>query len=158
MIGLFIRFGLPVLIVLGVIAGLIGFGYSTGSASTQRKWDAATAIQVQAQLAATEQARATEQALQAKVSEASHARERDRIKNNRIAADLRAGADRLRSDIAAFAGGGPNDPAAACSERAATLGSVLDGVLSDARTCAAGAETVADDLRAMIAAWPVQPK
>ena len=133
---------------------LFAWGYSAGSASKQRAWDLATAAQVKAQLAAIEAARAAEQALQAKVKEANDARQAEKAKSERAAALLRAESDRLRSDIARFASAKPDDTAAACGERSATLGAVLDGVLSDYRACTESAESVAADLRAVMSAWP----
>lgn len=148
--GFVLRIAGPV--VVAVI--LFGWGYSAGGASKQRAWDLATAEQVKAQLAATEAARAKEQALQLKVTEATNALIAERAKHARVAAALKLDADRLRNDIAGFARGGAEDTAAACGERAATLGVVLDGVLSDYRACTAGAEATAADLRSVLAAWP----
>ena len=133
---------------------LFGWGYSAGSASKQRAWDLATAAQVKAQLAATEAARATEQALQAKVKEANDARQAEKAKSERAAALLRAESDRLRSDIARFASAKPDDTAAACGERSATLGGLLETALRTSEDCAVEGERVAEELRAVLRAWP----
>jgi len=148
-------FLLRILGPLVIAIGLFGWGYSAGGASKQRAWDLATAAQVKAQLEASEQARATETALQAKVKEAQDARQLDKVRNDRIAAGLRASADKLRNEIAGFAGGASGDSVEACNQRAATLGTVLDSVLSDYRACTVSAETTAADLRAVVSAWPV---
>jgi hypothetical protein len=145
---------LKALVLAVIVAAFGGWCWMGGAASKQKEWDLATAKQVAAQLAATEQARATEQALQLKVNEANNARAIERAKADRIAAGLRADADRLRGDIAQFASGSAEEPAAACRERAATLGSLLDNALRTSGECTAQAESVAADLRATLAAWP----
>ena len=149
-IGFIFRILGPVLVALAVFA----WGYSMGGASKQRAWDLATAAQVKAQLAATEAARAKEQALQAKVTEANNALTAERQKHARVAAALKLDAARLRDDISKFASGSPEESTAACRDRSATLGTVLESVLSDYRTCTTAAETHAADLRAVLDAWP----
>jgi hypothetical protein len=152
-LGFILRIAAPIAIAVGVFT----WGYSAGSASTQRKWDLATAAQVKAQLAATEAARATEQALQIKVKEAEDARQQDNAKNARIASGLRADRDRLRDSIAGFASGPAEDSADACRNRAATLGNVLATALRSAEECAGAAESLANDVRTLQRAWPVSP-
>lgn len=137
-----------------LVAGLVGWGWSGGAASKQKEWDLAKAAQVQAQLEATEQARATEQALQQRVNDANTALQTERTKHARVAAGLKRDADSLRDSIASFAGGKPDDTATACGERAATLGALLDDALRASGECASQAESVASDLRATLAAWP----
>ena len=143
--------------LLGVgalIAALVGWGWVGGKSSERKAWQLKEAAQVAAQLAATEHARAVEQALQERVNDANTALQVERQKHARVASALRADADKLRSDIAKFASGGTGDTVDACNQRATTLGAVLDGVLSDYRACTNSAETVAADLRAIVAAWP----
>jgi hypothetical protein len=142
------------LIVAAIVAAFGGWCWTGGKASERKVWQLKEAAQVAAQLAATEQARATEQALQLKVTEANNARAIERAKAYRIAAGLRADADRLRGDIAQFASGSAEDTASACRDRSATLGSLLDDALRTSGECAAQAESVAADLRATLAAWP----
>jgi hypothetical protein len=149
-LGFILRIAAPVAIAVGVFT----WGCSAGSAYTQRKWDLANAAQVQAQLEATEAARATEQALQRKVKEAEDARRQDNAKNARIAAGLRADRDRLRDSIAGFASGPAEDSADACRSRAATLGTLLDQALRTSEECAGAAESLANDVRALQRGWP----
>lgn len=150
---LLLRIGLPLLLALGVFA----WGYSSGSASKQRAWDLATAAQVTAQVAASEAARAAEAAHEARIKEAQRARQTENSRNERIAADLRADADRLRGDIAAFAGGPAEDSIAACDGRAATLGELLGDALRTSQACAGQAEDLGGDLRSVLEAWPREP-
>jgi hypothetical protein len=74
--GFVLRIAGPVVVAVVLFA----WGYSAGGASKQRAWDLATAAQVKAQLAATEAARAKEQELQAKVTEANNALTQERAK------------------------------------------------------------------------------
>lgn len=82
----------------------------------------------------------------------------ENLRNARIAADLRGELDRLHGDIAAFAAGeheAAADSLAACRDRAATIGHLLERALrSDARHTGA-AEDHATDVRGLLATWPV---
>jgi len=137
-----------------LVAALMGWAWTGGKANERKVWQLKEAAQVREQLAAQEQARATELALQAKVTEANNALILERAEHARVAAGLKRDADKLRGAIARFAGGGANDTLAACNTRATTLGVVLDRVLSDYQLCTARAEAAAGDLRAVIKAWP----
>jgi len=69
-----------------------------------------------------------------------------------------AAADRLRRALAAAAAGGVSageDSVAACRERAAAFGSVLDKALQAHAICTGDIEDVAASYRAVRAAWPV---
>lgn len=144
------------LIVLGaVIAALVGFGYSSGSAAKQRAWDKEKAVLVKQRLAEVEQARQTEIALQLKVQKAQDAREIESAKSHRLAASLRAERDGLRNELTAFASGSPDDSLAACRERTAAATGVLENALRTSEECAENAEALATDVRSLRSAWPV---
>lgn len=149
-LGFVLRILAPLLIALAVFA----WGYSVGGASKQRAWDLATAAQVKAQLAATEAARATEQALQAKVQEAQRNGQLEKARSERAAALLRADADRLRSEFAAFIRGTPGEPIAACVERGEATGVVLVEAIRTSGEMAEAGEQCEADKRTLIAAWP----
>ena len=105
----------PRAIALVAIALALAMGgrwcYVQGARSVQAEWDADLAQRTVAALAASEAARATEQALQTKVRKVSNDYQVE--KTRRAAADLLA-ADSLRKLQAALAGGGATgaDPAA----------------------------------------------
>lgn len=151
--GFILRIAAPLVLAIG----LFGWGYSAGAAGKQRAWDLAAAAQVKAQLAATEQARTAERALQLKVSEVERARQTDRARSARVAADMRAESDSLRSDIARFASGGTDDSGRPATGRAEQLGQLLDAALQTAGECAIRGENDAAIARGLLAAWPVTP-
>jgi cytochrome c556 len=90
-----------------------------------------------------------------KVSRAQQDRQLEIQAVERLADDLRAERDGMRDDIADYVAGCAGDSLAACSERAAALGELLDRALqADARSAGA-AEEHARDVRALLSAWPV---
>lgn len=101
--------------------------------------------------------RELESALTATIRKAEHAQAVEKAESERVAAGLRAERDRLRDDIAAFAAGGRSpteDTLAACRERAAALGALLEDGLQVQIDLAAAASTHAADVRALRASWP----
>jgi hypothetical protein len=133
---------------------------------TQHKAKAATAaLQVARNDLATqvqqtrdiEALRRAETVLNQRVTYAQKQRETELQAARRALDALRADRDRLRDDAAAFAAGGADDSAATLRERAGTLGRLLGEALQDAGACAADAEQLAADVRALRAAWPVNP-
>ena len=154
MIGFAIRHLGPLLLTILIVGGLFLFGHSSGSASVQRTWDADKARQVAAQLAATEQARAVEQQLQAKVQEAQRNGQLEKARSERAAALLRADADRVRSEFAAYIRGPANDTITACVARGEATGLVLSEAIRVAGEMAEAGEQCETDKRTLIAAWP----
>lgn len=149
--GLILRIALPVAALLAAFV----FGRSTGSASVQREWDRERAVVMAQHAADLKAAREQESAWRRKVDDANRAAEQDRARHARIVAGLRADGERLRGAIAAFAAGGADDSAAACRDRASTLGRLLDQALRTGAECAGGAEAASGDLRRVLGAWPV---
>lgn len=86
--------------------------------------------------------------------------ERERAATRAALAAAYADAGRLRDQLATAAGGGvtaADDTVAACRERAAAFGRVLDEALRAHAQCSADAEDLAADVRALRTAWPVMP-
>lgn len=98
--------------------------------------------------------RALEQRMQATKDQAAHDYAIAQKRSAVSLAAARAGASKLRDDIARYSNVAPTDSAASAGERTSAIGSVLDGVLSDLATCSAGAESAADSYRALRVAWP----
>jgi hypothetical protein len=89
--------------------------------------------------------------------EALRAQADERLRSERIAADLRGELDRVRGDIVTFAAGRGSpaaDSIAACRADAATLGELLEGALRADAAHARAAEEHATDVRALLGAWP----
>ena len=121
-------------------------------------------------LKTSETYRAREALLQSKVEDSQHAYDALQVSNaHRLAAALAqsrtaaADNDRLRGQLAAYAGGGgtDQDTVAAASHRAAALGELLAAALKlEDETLSAGAESTnaaesnADAVRTLLAAWP----
>ncbi len=100
----------PILAVLGVVGGLIFFGYSSGSAKVQRAWDAEKAEQLAAQQRDAFRRQETNYGIGVDYRKRAEASER-------AAALARADADSVRSELAARAadpgaGFGPDESAA----------------------------------------------
>ena len=143
------------LLVLGtLVAGLISFGWVGGKANERKAWQLKEAAQVKAQLDDSEHARIVEQALQAKVVEAQRNGQAEKVRSERAAALLRADADRVRSEFAAYISGPANDTITACVERGKATGVVLDAAISVAGAMAEAGEVCEADKRTLIAAWP----
>jgi hypothetical protein len=145
---------LKALALVAVVAGLFFYGYTAGRASERKEWKLKEAAQVAAQLAATEQARATEQALQKRVNDANTALQTERAKHSRIAADLRTQRDSVRDELSTFIRGSATDTLPSCVERGEAAGVVLLEAVRVAGEFAEAGETCEADKRALIAAWP----
>lgn len=88
---------------------------------------------------------------------ADHARELERSRNAATLAAVNADRVRLRDQLADAAAGGvqaADDTVAACRDRAAALGRVLDEALSAHAECTAAAEENATGLRTLQRGWP----
>jgi hypothetical protein len=107
-------------------------------------------------LAQSETNRESERLMRRATAGAEDAERQRQARDARIRADLRAHADGLRDDLAAYASGrdAANDSAAACAGRAVTLGGLLDAALRDAEACAADGERDAGIARGLQSAWP----
>jgi septal ring factor EnvC (AmiA/AmiB activator) len=105
-----------------------------------------------------ENARRVEQAHAARVGKAQRARDDELAASRRTADALRADLDGLHGDIATFAACGPDDSRAACGERAAAVGQLLERALRAGARSSAAAEEHAADVRTLLAAWPVSPE
>jgi hypothetical protein len=150
----------PRLILAAVLAlGLAGshwWAYSNGKDSVYAEV-AGQRIQQQADMIEQlDKYRELEQRMEKTKQEALNVALKERAASARVAADLRADADRLRGDLAAFAGAGgaADDSLAACRDRAAALGLLVADGLRVQERIAEGAEACGSDLRAVLAAWP----
>jgi hypothetical protein len=150
MYGLLIKLALAA----ALLAGIAAWGWAGGAASVKKEWQLATAKQVAEQLVATEQARATEQALQQKVQEAQRNGQLEKARSERTAALLRADADRVRSEFAAFIRGTPGESREACVERGEATGVVLVEAIRTSGEMAEAGEQCEADKRTLVAAWP----
>lgn len=123
-------------------------------------WTLDKAQRTQVALDAETKARAKEQANAVKLKEVQDAYATLQISHaSALAAQRVALGDngRLRTALAAYASGGGQagqDTAAAASERAARLGSLLASALQADAEHASAAEANADGIRALLAAWP----
>jgi hypothetical protein len=112
------------------------------------------ADQARAALLATEQARATEQALQAKVTEAQRNGQLEKDRAARVIAGLRSERDGLRDTITGFASPRPDDTGEAYRVRCTATGSLLQEALRVSEACADDGERISADLRTVLEAWP----
>ena len=122
----------------------------------------AVANAASAALAQSEANRRAEQTWQKRLMEATDARttERTSLVAARAAADRRTVGvlDQLAAvTCSAAASGAAIDSGASGGVRAASLGDLLDPVLSDYRAAVDAAESHAADIRALLRAWPVMP-
>lgn len=103
--------------------------------------------------AASEEYREKERLLQAANERVRDAREQDEKRNASVAALVRAGDDRLRDAIAAYAAGSgaaAGDSLASCQSRTAALGQLLEDGLRVQAALATGAEARLADARRML--------
>jgi hypothetical protein len=146
---------LTILGVLAVVAGICGFGYSAGQASTQRAWDKDKAVRMQSAFDMSERARATEAALRDKKEEAERHGQAEKVRSNHAAAVLRADADRVRSDFNAYLSGPANDTTAACVGRGKATGALLEEAMRVTGEMASDGESCEANVRTLLGAWPV---
>ena len=123
--------------------------------AAQDELAAVRAAAVSAALAYSENARQIEAQHVERIANAQRTREQENARSRRAADLLRTERDGLRDTIAVYAAGPADDTGPACSQRAATLGALLDDALRVAAACAAGAEQHASDVRALRDGWPV---
>ena len=143
--------------LLGVgalIAALVGWGWVGGKASERNAWQLKEAAQVAAQLAATEHARAVEQALQERLNEAQRNGQLEKDKAARVIASLRVERDGLRDSITGFTSPRTDDSIEAYRIRCTATGGLLQEALRVSEACAADGERIGADLRTVLEAWP----
>lgn len=107
---------------------------------------------------ATDKNRAIEQQLSKQRQEASDERQASLLYSEHMSAAWSAERDGMRRDLAAFAAGRSqpgSDTAAACGERASTLGDALAGSLQSEESLTAEIERCGADTRSLLDAWPV---
>jgi hypothetical protein len=124
--------------------------------AAQDELAAVRAAAVSAALAYSENAREIEQQQTERIAHAQRTREQEQARNRRTADLLRTERDGLRNAISNYAAGSADDSVAACRERAATIGALLDDALRTSETCAGGAESHTGDVRALLRGWPVK--
>lgn len=115
----------------------------------------------EALLAANAQVAATEELWRMKLQGAQRAQEKERSANERMLAAVAADRNSLREQLANAAAGGveaSNDTVAACRERAAAFGRVLDDALQAHAVCTAAAEDNAAGVRTLLSGWPEQSR
>jgi Lon protease-like protein len=160
--GLLARFAGP-LIVVALLLSAIGvqtFRLHTAEthlAEVKAAWATARAQAAEEASKAAESYRQIEQQLAATKEKAQDDYNAAQRKNAAALAAERAGNERLRNQLAAYAAGSGSateDTVAACSSRAATLGSLLDKALRADADSAGDAEANGDSVRAILAAWP----
>jgi type II secretory pathway pseudopilin PulG len=144
------------LIVAAVVAAFGFWAWTGGKASERKDWLVKEAAQVAAQLAATEAARATEQAWQTKLNEAQHNGKLEKDKAARVIAGLRLERDGLRQSITGFTSVRPDDTSETYRERCTATGSLLQEALRVSEACADDGERISADLRSVLAAWPAK--
>lgn len=139
------------LLALASVAGLIAW--------VVHSLEARGALQCHADVQAAElkaqgEYRTLEQQMQTVKDNAQHDYSLAQTRNASSLATARAGADKLRAQLATYASPAPGDSASAPGDRAAALGSVLGGVLQDLADRTGDAESAADAYRALRLAWP----
>jgi len=145
---------LKLLGVGALIAALVGWGWVGGKASERNVWKVKEAKMIQSAFDMSERARLKEQADRERITKAEQNGLDEKAKAERDAALLRADADRVRSEFAAYIRGPANDSISACVARGEATGLVLSEAISVAGAMAEAGEVCEADKRTLIAAWP----
>lgn len=127
------------------------------TAEVQKAWTLDRANATAAALVETEKYRALEALMQSAKEQAQHEYDAATTRNAGRLATARAGADKLRNQLAAYASNASSaapDSVAACDQRAAALGELLARALQSDAGHASAAESNGDAVRALLAAWP----
>ena len=164
-------FGVQALVLSVLVTAAIGGAstfvvgvkkYAQGKADDRQRSDLVIATMLNEHRAALVEANALVDALNEKMrlarQGAERAQELERAASRATLAAVNADRAGLRQQLAAAASGGveaSNDTVAACRERAAALGNVLDSALQAHAVCTAEAEDLASGVRALRSAWPV---
>lgn len=148
------------LLIVAALAGLWWHGYKRGERTDKARSDLVIAGMVndaQERLAAANEAiRLQSASLQANKERADRDLQTERARNERRLADARATSDLVRDQLSEFSRGqqSGDDTAAAASERASQLGSLLGESLQLQAELAGAAEDHAASVRALLKAWP----
>ncbi len=145
---------LKALALVAVVAGLFFYGYTAGKASERKVWKLEKATMLQSAFDMSERARAKEQADRERLTKAEQNGLTEKAKAERDAALLRADADRVRSEFAAYIRGPANDTISACVARGEATGLVLSEAIRVAGEMASAGEQCEADKRTLMAAWP----
>lgn len=127
------------------------------TAEVQKAWTLDRANATAAALVETEKYRALEALMQSAKEQAQHEYDAATTRNAGRLATARAGADKLRNQLAAYASNASSaapDSVASCDQRAAALGELLARALQSDAGHASAAESNGDAVRALLAAWP----
>ena len=127
------------------------------TAEVQKAWTLDRAQATAAALVETERYRALETLMQSAKEQAQHEYDAATTRNAGRLATARAGADKLRNQLAAYASNASStapDSVSACDQRAAALGELLARALQSDASHASAAESNGDAVRALLAAWP----
>jgi hypothetical protein len=160
--GLLARLAGP-LIVAAVLLSIIGVQTvrlrtaEVHLAEVQKAWAVSRAEAAETASKETEKYRKLEQQMAAVKEQAQNEYNASQRKNAAALAAARAGNDKLRDQLAAYAassGGPTEDTVAACSSRAAALGGLLAKALQSDADRTRDAEDNGDAVRALLAAWP----
>lgn len=141
--------------LLGVVAALILSGWFGGVDHERGIWEKRQNELLRIQVAQSESARRETTRLQAEVDDANKALSEARAANVAAGERYRNLTDRVRQSVTTVARGTSDDTLATCNARATALGDVLERALRTSEVCAAKAEPIADDTRALRAAWPL---
>lgn len=150
----------PYRILAGAVAILLtcmaifAVGWSHGADSVQARWDKAKAVQMQAAIAAEQDARAKEQSMNKKLQEAENAATEREKKLRADYAAAHAAARGMRDTVAAVRGELPAATADACRSTADAALAVLGECSDRYREVAEAADGHATDVRTLSEAWP----
>lgn len=150
----------PYRILAGAVAILLtcmaifAVGWSHGADSVQARWDKAKAVQMQATIAAEQEARAKEQSMNKKLQEAENAATEREKKLRADYAAAHAAARGMRDTVAAVRGELPAATADACRSTAAAALAVLGECSDRYREVAEAADGHAADVITLSEAWP----
>ncbi len=140
------------------LAGVLAFShftvYRSGKATVRAEWDAAKVVQLAALADAEKAARAKEQSLQSKVTEAVNAGAKRTQKANADAAAVRRTADSLRDDLARARADMPGATCESVRKRADTYADVFGRCAAEITELAGRCDRISVDRDTLIQAWP----
>lgn len=150
----------PYRILAGAVAILLtclavfAVGWSHGADSVQSRWDKAKAVQMQAAVAAEQEARAKEQSMSQKLQEAVNAATEREKKLRADYAAAHSAARGLRDTLAAVRGELSSATTDSCRATADAALAVLGECSDRYREVAEAADGHASDVRTLTEAWP----
>lgn len=140
--------------ILLTCMAIFAVGFSHGADSVQSRWDKVKAVQMQAAIAAEQEARAKEQSMNQKLQEAVNAATEREKKLRADYAAAHSAARGLRDTVAALRRGLPADSAEACRNTADTALAVFGECADRYQRLAEAADGHANDAQLCRAAWP----